>query len=66
MNNEKQIFIFKPNKFIHESNLFLIRQDIMRQMEEGCVVLPYGWDYAIVNPKDLECEIRMEDVDELS
>lgn len=62
MSDKKPILVFKPNKFIFGSQLFEIRKLLMQQMKEGCVVLPYGWDYAIVNPDVFEGEIIVEDM----
>ena len=58
------VILFKAKRFMTGSHLSNMHDLFKRQIKEGCVVVPYDWEFDVVNPEQLECEIKVEDVDD--
>ena len=56
--------LFKAKRYMTSSHLSNMHDLFARQIKEGCVVVPYGWEVEVVNPEQLECEIKVEDLDD--
>lgn len=56
------VILFKAKKYMTGSHLSNMHDLFKRQIKEGCVVVPYGWEVEVVNPEQLDCEIKVEEV----
>ena len=57
MDKTKDVLVIKCNFLFKERYYKLIYENILKQMEHGVVVLPFGVE-AIVVPKDIEVRVE--------
>lgn len=58
------VILFKAKRLMTDSHLSKMHDLFKRQIKEGCVVVPYDWEFMVVNPEQLDCEIKVEEVED--
>ena len=56
------VILFKAKRYMTSSHLSNMHNLFKKQIKEGCVVVPHDWEVEVVNPEQLECEIKMEEM----
>lgn len=56
------IILIRAKNYKSPAMMNAYRTDFLRQSAEGLVLIPHDFEYAVINPDALKCEIKVEPI----